>query len=89
MPDRTSVNIGGSYVNFRDDNISTLSEWQQYLADQYAAGTPVIIVYPLADAVEETVESRDVFITSGTNTIERNNEYVSSGDITVEYKKLR
>ena len=39
--------------------------------------------------VEETVESRDIFITSGTNTIERNSEYVSNGDITVEYKKLR
>lgn len=45
--------------------------------------------YPLADTVEETVESRDVFITSGTNTIERNSECISSEGITVKYKKLR
>ena len=66
-----------------------LTQFKQWLADQYAAGTPVIVVYPLADTVEETVESRDVFITSGTNTIERNSEYVSSDGITVKYKKLR
>lgn len=68
---------------------STVDAFKQYLAQQYAMGTPVIIVYPLADSVEETIESRDVFITSGTNTIERNSKYVSSGDITVKYKKLR
>ena len=67
----------------------TVANFKQYLAEQYTNGTPVIIIYPLADAVEETVESRDVFITSGTNTIERNSEYVSNGDITVEYKKLK
>lgn len=66
-----------------------LADFKQFLADQYAAGTPVIVVYPLADTVEETVESRDVFITSGTNTIERSSEYVSSDGITVKYKKLR
>ena len=66
-----------------------VEQFKQWLADQYAAGTPVIVVYPLANTVEETVESRDVFITSGTNTIERNSEYVSSDSITVKYKKLR
>ena len=66
-----------------------LTQFKQWLADQYAAGTPVIVVYPLADTVEETVESRDVFITSGTNTIERNSEYVASDGITIGYKKLR
>lgn len=66
-----------------------VAEFKQWLADQYAAGTPVIVVYPLANTVEETVESRDVFITSGTNTIERNSEYVSSDGMTVKYKKLR
>ena len=66
-----------------------LTQFKQWLADQYAAGTPVIVVYPLANTVEETVESRDVFITSGTNTIERNSEYVASDGMTVKYKKLR
>lgn len=80
----------GAFNLWYGDNIATaIADLKQFLADQYAAGTPVIVVYPLADTVEETVESRDVFITSGTNTIERNSEYVSSDGITVKYKKLR
>ena len=80
----------GAFNLWYGDKIATaIADLKQFLADQYAAGTPVIVVYPLANTVEETVESRDVFITSGTNTIERNSEYVSSDGITVKYKKLR
>lgn len=32
----------------------TLADFKQYLADQYAAGTPVTIYYPLATPTEET-----------------------------------
>lgn len=87
----TITRSGAGYVEFLAEaiGVSTIAEANQWLADQYAAGTPVIVVYPLANAVEETVESRDVFITSGTNTIERNSEYVSSDGMTVKYKKLR
>ena len=80
----------GAFNLWYGDNIATaIADLKQFLADQYATGTPVIVVYPLADTVEETVESRDVFITSGTNTIERNSEYVSSDGIIAKYKKLR
>ena len=34
--------------------IPSLSAWTQYLADQYAAGTPVTVYYPLATPIEET-----------------------------------
>ena len=74
---------------YGDNKSTAIADLKQYLTDQYTMGTPVIVVYPLADTVEETVESRNVFITSGTNTIERNSKYVSSGDISVKYKKLR
>ena len=82
--------LGSSWLGLgATTRFPTVAEFKQWLADQYATGTPVIVVYPLADTVKETVESRDVFITSGTNTIERNSEYVSSNGITVKYKKLR
>ena len=41
-------------VYFRYDNLSTVEDWKQYLADQYANGTPVTVYYPLATPVEET-----------------------------------
>lgn len=34
---------------------TTVANWTQFLADQYAAGTPVIVVYPLATATTESV----------------------------------
>ena len=82
--------LGSSWLGLgATTRFPTVAEFKQWLANQYAAGTPVIVVYPLANTVKETVESRDVFITSGTNTIERSSEYVSSDGITVKYKKLR
>lgn len=36
-----------------DANITDLAGWKTFLATQYAAGTPVIIVYPLATAQDE------------------------------------
>jgi len=38
---------------FRSNLHTTTAEWQQYLASQYASGTPVTIYYPLATPVEE------------------------------------
>lgn len=51
-----STNTDRSNVQFRyKDNQSTLANFKQYLADQYNAGTPVIIVYPLATPTTEQV----------------------------------
>ena len=38
---------------FQYDTITTIQDWEQWLAAQYAAGTPVTVWYPLA---EETTE---------------------------------
>ena len=35
--------------------LTTVNAWTTFLADQYNAGTPVIIVYPLATPTTETV----------------------------------
>ena len=37
----------------RIEGEKTVAEWKQWLADQYAAGTPVTVYYPLATPVEE------------------------------------
>lgn len=44
------------FIRYLDDyNITLLETWKQYLASQYANGTPVIIVYPLATPTTEQV----------------------------------
>lgn len=39
---------------------NTVEQFKQYLADQYANGTPVIVIYPLATATTETVSGQSL-----------------------------
>ena len=48
----------GAYAYFHYDGAQALSDWKHFLADQYAAGTPVTIYYPLATPVEESMPPR-------------------------------
>ena len=57
-----SINIGASrttyYFEIVDSDplypyVDTLEKWEQWLADQYANGTPVTVYYPLKTPVEE------------------------------------
>lgn len=41
-------------------NTSTVEEWMAYLAAQYAAGTPVIVLYPLATPTSEQVAAQPI-----------------------------
>ena len=43
------------YVRTNKSEISDETQLNQWLAEQYAAGTPVVVYYQLAEAVEETV----------------------------------
>jgi len=46
--------VGASNVNFRvRATYATVSDWKTFLAGQHTAGTPVIVVYPLATAQDE------------------------------------
>ena len=48
----------GAYAYFHYDGAQTLSDWKQFLAAQYAAGTPVVVYYPLATPVTEDMPPR-------------------------------
>ena len=76
-------------IIFDEEDITTLIDWQQWLADQYAAGTPVIVIYPLATPTTESVAKQSANITSNTNIVERNSENVSGLKVEAIYKKLR
>ena len=69
---------------FRRDNITSLEGWESYLAAQYAAGTPVIVIYPLAEATTESVEGQHLSTVAGTNTVSVTAE-VSPVALTCEY----
>ena len=55
QPDLTvkSNRNNGNIVYFKYVAKTTVEDFQQYLAAQYAAGTPVTVYYPLETPVEE------------------------------------
>lgn len=60
-----SIKCGGTNVSNRlfvkiDAYNSTVQDFKQFLADQYNAGTPVIVVYPLATPTTETVTGQSL-----------------------------
>ena len=66
---------------------TTLDGFKNWLAAQYAAGTPVIVVYPLATPTTESVAGQELATAAGTNTITVTAE-VSDISLTCEYKGL-
>ena len=80
------VGIGGSYVNFKYDSITTvLADWKTWLAAQYNAGTPVIIIYPLATQTTNTVTPQPMQTAAGDNTAEITQAGMAGLELEVEY----
>lgn len=54
----------------KSTNFASPEGLKSWLAAQYAAGTPVIVIYPLATPTTETVTGQTLVLTSGTNVID-------------------
>lgn len=78
----TSIN-----TYFRYDTLSTVEQFQQWLSDQYNAGTPVIVVYPLATATTESVTGQPLTIQAGTNIVEITQASIDGLALEVSYKQ--
>lgn len=64
----------------------TVEDFQQYLADQYAAGTPVTVVYPLAEPTTESVAGQALTTQAGTNIVEITQASIDNLALEVSYK---
>lgn len=69
-----SQNQFSSYSNgniaFKSAETTSGADFKTWLADQYAAGTPVIIVYPRATPTTESVAGQTLQVTGGDNVVE-------------------
>ena len=65
---------------------SGLTAWSNYLADQYAAGTPVIVIYPLATPTTESVAGQALQVQAGDNTIEITQASLDDLEIEAKYQ---
>lgn len=67
------------------DAHTSVESWTQWLADQYAAGTPVIVIYPLATATTESVTGQPMATTAGDNIAEITQASLNNLELQVEY----
>lgn len=65
--------------------VNDITAFKQYLADQYAAGTPVIVVYPIAEPTAKAVTPQSLRTSSGNNTIAVDSN-VDPVEIEVKYR---
>ena len=76
-----------SNVYFKYAAKTTIGDFQQWLADQYAAGTPVIVVYPLATPTTESVAGQTLQVQDGDNTLEITQASIDGLQLEAEYEK--
>lgn len=82
----TSGGVARSYFYVNMSTYASVDEWKAYLAEQFASGTPVIVVYPLKETVEESVTAQPLTLAEGDNTLTATAE-VSGIEFEVKYKK--
>lgn len=65
-----------------------LANAKQWLAAQYAAGTPVIVIYPLATPTTESVAGQTLQVTDGDNTLEITQASLTGLELEAQYNTL-
>lgn len=80
-------NANNTSVYFDGGSITTATNWKNWLATQYANGTPVIVIYPLATETTETVTGQPMQTAAGNNTAEITQAGMAGLELEVEYLK--
>lgn len=78
---------GSSYLQIRYDTAGSLENMKSWLATQYAAGTPVIVIYPLETATTESVTGQTLQVQAGDNTLEITQASLAGLELEAEYEK--
>ena len=69
--------------------LTTVNTWTTFLADQYANGTPVIVIYPLATSTTEMVTPQTLQTQAGTNILQITQASIDNLPLEATYKKSR
>lgn len=78
----------GFLITPNDQTLDTTGKFKQWLADQYNAWTPVIIVYPLATSTTESVAGQTMHIPDWNSTIEITQASMDTLELSAKYKAL-
>lgn len=78
--------LNSQNVYFRYNTCNTVADWKQWLADQNAAGTPVIVVYQLATPTTESVAGQTLQVTAGDNVLEITQASLDNLELEAQYQ---
>lgn len=68
-PDKSIISFSSQNIGIKDSTLTSASDVKTWLGEQYAAGTPVIVVYPLAEETTEQIAPQPLNANAGTNTL--------------------
>ena len=85
-PNNAYIAASGALAIYRasTQSIDTVEDWKAYLAEQYAQGTPVVIIYPLAEPMTEQVTAQHLSARD-TATITAQTNNISDVPLEVQY----
>lgn len=78
---------GESVLKIRYDDAGSLANFKQWLATQYANGTPVILTYALETPTTDTTSPQVLEVKAGSNSIEITDASLSDLLLEAKYKK--
>ena len=81
-----TIKVGSGYLFFNTQYVRDSSSFEAYLADQYAAGTPVIVIYPLATPTTETVTGQTLQVTDDDNVLEITQASLNNLELEAQYQ---
>lgn len=65
-----ATDLSSAYaVSIKSATIGSIEDWKAFLASEYAAGTPVIVVYPLDTPTTESATPQELTLAKDTNVI--------------------
>lgn len=85
--DLTIISFSSTNIGFRYDACADTTAFKTWLADQYAAGTPVIVVYQLATETTESVAGQTLQVQDGDNVLEITQASLTGLELETQYTK--
>lgn len=87
-PDKSIIAFSSQNIGIKDTSFNSAADVKAFSASEYAAGHPIIVVYPLAEETTEQTTPHALHTTQGTNVVGVTAN-VSPVSLEVEYAKTQ
>lgn len=85
LPENNFTVVTNGNCSFKSSDTATKADWVAWLAGQYNAGTPVILVYAIPDTIE-SVTGQTLQVQAGDNTLEITQASLNGLELEAQYQ---